>query len=366
MKPRIFISSTYYDLKYVRESLEKFLYNMNFEPVLFEANKVTFEHGKPLDVSCFNEVKTCHIMILMIGGRYGSIISEQDSEIEKLIYDKEYTSITRKEYETALQNNIPTFIFIDKNVHSEYNTYKINREFYDTAVKDFSFKFFSVDSINVFKFIDLVSNKALKSFEKIEEIEFYLRDQISGMFHLYLESLKQNSKQDEIFDAVKELKNLTSSMNAVVKEVGKKIIDPDRYKEIIDEQFSLLVSFLFDKFYDYVDYTGENSIFEIDDETIDKLVNYFLTKILTEKSLEEITFHSKMTLADYTLKRDTYVMMLNGELNQILKGFSVNYSISSLIRTYNYKIKSLITSDEHMKTFLKELRKAIQYADMPF
>lgn len=143
MKPRVFISSTYYDLKYLRESLEKYLCTLNFEPILFEANKVTFEHGKSLDISCFNEVKTCHIMILIIGGRYGSIISEQNSQTEKDIYDSEYISITRKEYETALVNNMPVFIFIDKNVFGEYNTYKINKEFYAEAVRSNDFKFFS-------------------------------------------------------------------------------------------------------------------------------------------------------------------------------------------------------------------------------
>jgi hypothetical protein len=70
MKPRVFVSSTYYDLKFLRESLENFFVALNFEPILFEANKVTFEIGKALDASCFNEVKTCQMMILVVGGRY--------------------------------------------------------------------------------------------------------------------------------------------------------------------------------------------------------------------------------------------------------------------------------------------------------
>ena len=35
-KPRVFVSSTYYDLKYVRERLNRFLMSYNMEPVLFE------------------------------------------------------------------------------------------------------------------------------------------------------------------------------------------------------------------------------------------------------------------------------------------------------------------------------------------
>jgi hypothetical protein len=36
MIPRVFVSSTYYDLKHVRERIEKFIDNYGFEPVLFD------------------------------------------------------------------------------------------------------------------------------------------------------------------------------------------------------------------------------------------------------------------------------------------------------------------------------------------
>lgn len=86
MKPRVFVSSTYFDLKHVRERLERFIENYYFDPVLFESDTVTFEANKSLDTSCYNEVKLCHMMILIIGGRYGSIISgENIAEKKNLI-----------------------------------------------------------------------------------------------------------------------------------------------------------------------------------------------------------------------------------------------------------------------------------------
>ena len=33
MKPRIFISSTFYDLKYIREELMRFIVSKNYEPI---------------------------------------------------------------------------------------------------------------------------------------------------------------------------------------------------------------------------------------------------------------------------------------------------------------------------------------------
>ena len=104
-KPRVFLSSTYYDLKHVRERIERFLANFGMEPVLFENDNVTFEFNKPLDLSCYNEVKTCQMMVLIVGGRYGSAASgEQVSQDKKELYEQ-YVSITRKEHETATGRN---------------------------------------------------------------------------------------------------------------------------------------------------------------------------------------------------------------------------------------------------------------------
>lgn len=66
-KPRVFISSTYYDLRHVRERIENFLSHFGMDPVLFESDNVTFEFNKPLDISCYNEVRLCHMMILIVG-----------------------------------------------------------------------------------------------------------------------------------------------------------------------------------------------------------------------------------------------------------------------------------------------------------
>ena len=180
MKPRVFVSSTYFDLKHVRERIERFIDNYGFEPVLFESDNVIFEHNKPLDLSCYNEVKLCHMMILLIGGRYGTIVSGDNLTEKKESYDNEYISITRKEFETASKMNIPVFIFIEKNVYAEYHTYNKNKKFFDDKINSDTgntFSFAHVDDVNVFKFINSVERIALKTFEKIEDIENYLQNQ---------------------------------------------------------------------------------------------------------------------------------------------------------------------------------------------
>ena len=55
-KPKIFISSTYYDLKHIRFGLENFIKDFGYEPIVFEKGNITFHHDKPIDISCYDEV----------------------------------------------------------------------------------------------------------------------------------------------------------------------------------------------------------------------------------------------------------------------------------------------------------------------
>jgi hypothetical protein len=60
-KPRIFVSSTYYDLRHIRDRLEVFIDTFGYDPVLFESGDIPFRHDVPLDESCYAEIQTYHI-----------------------------------------------------------------------------------------------------------------------------------------------------------------------------------------------------------------------------------------------------------------------------------------------------------------
>ena len=129
-KPRVFVSSSYYDLRHIRNSLENFIESLGYEGVLFESGDIPFRHDQPLDESCYDEVSICHIFVLIIGGRYGSPASDQAelTQAEKDKAYKKYNSITEKEYKAAREKDIPIFIFVEQNVLSEYQTFKKNRK----------------------------------------------------------------------------------------------------------------------------------------------------------------------------------------------------------------------------------------------
>jgi hypothetical protein len=163
VKPRVFVSSTYYDLKHIRNSLRSFIDSFGYDAVLFEDGDIPYDHQLPLDESCYSEVTRCHILVLIIGGRYGSPSSGNDSDENCDIY----TSVTVKEYQSARDNDIPVFIFIERNVYSEYRTYKVNTGNHDV-------KYAFVDNVKVFEFIDQIvsrkKNNQICEFDKFEDI----------------------------------------------------------------------------------------------------------------------------------------------------------------------------------------------------
>jgi len=96
------------------------------------------------------------VLMWIIGGGDGSIAfgANKLTRVDK--YESHYITITRNEYETALKKNIPVYVFIDKNVYSEYQTFSENKVIYEELIgsKKTVFKFAHVDSLrNCLNFI---------------------------------------------------------------------------------------------------------------------------------------------------------------------------------------------------------------------
>jgi len=368
MKPRIFISSTYYDLKYVRENLERFIQNYNFEPVLFESGNVIFEHDEALDVSCYNEVKLCHMMILIIGGRYGSIATGENIKIKVDKYESHYISITRSEYETALKKNIPVYIFIDKNVYSEYLTFTENKLVFEDLLKakKSNFRFAHVDSPNVFKFIEYLKNKPIKTFEKFEEIEEYLKNQISGLFYLYLEQLQRKKDDERILDTVAELNNVTKRMNEMIKGVGRKVIGEEEYNKITTKQSELLIEFYVQSVYDNLNIEAEIKE-DLPKDVCEKLAKALYTNYITDSRPKE-EYEKSNYLEYFKLKTLKKRELLDHffKIDRRLKLIDINYERVGL--KYLQNIKPIIDNDETgelIRFLLKLLTKMIDEKTSP-
>lgn len=353
MKPRVFVSSIFYDLKHVRERLERFIEAYNFEPVLFESDKVLFEHNKPLDASCYNEVKLCHIMILIIGGRYGSIASGENHKDKMEKYNKEYVSVTRKEYETALKMNIPVFIFVDKNVSADYQTFKKNKSLFEnskTTLGD-SFRFAHVDDINIFNFISLFHEKPIKTFERVDEIENYISNQIAGMLYLYLQQLQSGKKEEKILDSVAELQSIVERMNTMLEAVGKNVITDNSLEEVIFNQNKILIDYFVNQFGDNIHF--KNDYYEVPNEVISEVFQLckntlFDNKLIFEADNEK-DWSKKWDKVDAIKNRFNERLILTDE-NVVIESFDYR----KIWESFTKNIYPIISKDKTLESFFEE------------
>lgn len=199
-KPRVFISSTFYDLRQIRVELDKFIVNLGFEPVRNEEGDIPYDKGDVLESYCYKEISNIDILISIIGSRYGN-----ESTIEG---ERDY-SISQVELKTALKENKQVFVFIDKSVFTEYETYLLNKE-----RTDIIYKF--VDNVKIYKFIEeiksLPKNNNIKDFESAQDITSYLKEQFAGLFKKYM--LDSKKMQESL--VIKDIENTAKTLKELI------------------------------------------------------------------------------------------------------------------------------------------------------
>ena len=232
-KPRVFISSTYYDLRWIRNSVEQFIESMGFEATVFESGDVPFSHDVSLDISCYREITFCHVLVLIIGGRYGSPVSQDKKPVSATELEKmyaHYNSVTRTEYLTAIKEDVPIYVFVEKGVLAEYETYKNNREA--------KVKYAHVDSVNIFKLLDDIygqpRNNLVREFATANDITSWLRDQWAGLFANYVFRRREEKMVGEIRSEIASLKAVVDALKTY-SEVLVKNLNTSNSAEVIKQ-----------------------------------------------------------------------------------------------------------------------------------
>jgi len=198
-KPRVFISSTFYDLRQVREDLERTIRELGYEPVRNETGNIPYSKEDRLETSAYREIELCDIIVAIIGGRFGTESSDQPGY-----------SISQVELKRALDQGIQVFIFIERGVLSEFSTYQLNK-----TNKGTKYRF--VDNSRIYEFIEeihkLPRNNPIAPFEIAADITEYLRAQWAGMFQRFLKEQKRLSEMrvlEEMNSVAKTLKELVT------------------------------------------------------------------------------------------------------------------------------------------------------------
>ena len=143
-KPRIFVSSTYYDLKYIRADLDRFIREQGYESVLNEKGHIPYGSAEKLEEYCYKEIELCEVLrevkeceLCAIGGMFYSAVMNHNNlkvsdvySIERLYSDGIFISglklvdylekfFSRKMLrliETAFEGDVVEDVFSDSDV----------------------------------------------------------------------------------------------------------------------------------------------------------------------------------------------------------------------------------------------------------
>lgn len=125
--PRVFVSSTCYDLKEIRYQLRNFITDFGFDPVMSEFGDIFYNYDQHVQDACLDEINKCQLFVLIIGNNYGSIY-HNNTDPNSLP-----DSVTLKEFKKALETNIYKHIFINRFVNYDYQNYvrTLEKEIFD-------------------------------------------------------------------------------------------------------------------------------------------------------------------------------------------------------------------------------------------
>ena len=213
-KPRVFISSTFYDLRQVREDLERMVRELGYEPIRHETGRVPYSKDEKLETAAYREVELSDIIVSVVGGHFGSESAEHPG-----------LSISQAELKRALDNGLQVYVFVERSTLSEYATWRLNKDKTDVLYQ-------FADDIRVYEFIEklyaLPQNNPIQGFETSSEITDYLRLQWAGLFQRFLQDqqrLAQMKVLEEMNNTAKTLRDLVTFLTEDRKGTSEAIND---------------------------------------------------------------------------------------------------------------------------------------------
>ncbi|WP_080769894.1 DUF4062 domain-containing protein [Aeromonas caviae] len=211
-RPRIFVSSTCYDLSVIRSELRPFITSLGYEPVMSEYSDILYDPREHTHDSCVKEVPNCDMVVLIVGQRFGGTgipAALESINLENLkskstkndILDHiESLSVTQLEILKAIESATPVYAFIDDRVMHDHHVYEKNKK--NKAIIE-QMEFPSIDKREtakyIFEFINFLShrssNNSISGFTRLEDIKVTLTSQWAQYFQKLLSENRQRSKE---------------------------------------------------------------------------------------------------------------------------------------------------------------------------
>lgn len=205
-KPRVFISSTYYDLRNVRSDLDRFIRGMGFDPVRHEVGQISYGQDSALEDYAYREIDLCEILICIIGGKYGT--SSADG----------LRSITQRELRAAIDRGKQVYVFVEETVNHEYKYFLKNKSVPGV-------KWTAVDNIKVHEFLEeihaLPRGNPIFPFGVSSDITSILQEQWAGLFQRLLIEHAAQSQTSLVQELQRSLHTVGQLVEFLTDQKGK-------------------------------------------------------------------------------------------------------------------------------------------------
>lgn len=371
---KVFVSSTCYDLSQVRADLHEFISGFGYQPILSEYPSFPVDPDEDTVNNCIQNVETADVFILIIGGRYGSLVESGKS-------------ITNTEYIYARNKGIPIYVFIQRSIIGILDFWELNPD------SDFS-KY--VDSTRVFEFVKEVRSKNKNwcwEFDKVQEIYVIVKIQLTHLFKKCLDlryRLKKSPlpdfyakltpkaisillKEDSLFEAhffIQVLKDELSKFEDLRLDLKYRILTNStraiRNKRELADWLRLNVESITNQVqslnrlfnHAYRDFYGLSGV------PADLKGLYYvassMAKIYKEISLWSIDIRSTMVEESYFLIRDTLADFPDKALEEMWKyPFDSIHKIEEAIKLYHLGVTSQPPIESTLTLTIDESKSAI-------
>ena len=207
--PTVFVSSSFYDLRYIRENLKRFIEQLGYVPILSEEGAVYYDPKTSAAESCISDIPNAQLFVLIIGGRFGSTMPNSQQ------------SVTNAEYQQAVHEKVPVFALVDQGTYNDFQLYRHN---VDKKELLNSIRFPNADSTKIFDFINQVQsasvNNALFPFRTYNDIEAYLRSQSAGMVYSFLTKTAESMK---VVDSLAILETISTRTEVIAEQILRNV-----------------------------------------------------------------------------------------------------------------------------------------------
>lgn len=249
--PKVFVSSTCYDLGVVREQMRSFLIGLGYDPIMSEYSDILYDPRHHTHSNCLQEIPNADMVVLLVGSRFGGkAIPEALSLIDldnllnssfdvSVLDDADKLSVTQLEVLKAIDSSIPVFAFVDEKVWHDHLVYEKNKDLVG------SIKFPSIDKPEsakfIFEFLNFLRQRtegnSVIPFGKTEDIENHLRKQWAALFQRLLQE-QRTARTDErrsvfIAEQIEDLKTavLSTLGTSQTRDVARGVI---KYRRLND------------------------------------------------------------------------------------------------------------------------------------